>query len=908
MGDVKNKRVVVAGDTTVDWHILHDDARKGHPRGWQDEGGAHVVFRFGGAMLLGDLLEHVTDGIDVLPHNLFSEFEAVEADSGLTPSDPRYNHATAVWSLYERIRNSKERVWRIKELQGVRRARLPGGAFAALCPFEEDRREQILAIDAIVVDDAGLCVRDTERFCRQLIRAVDGTGSRDSRPWVVLKTAWPVAQGRLLQDLLDACGDRLLVVTTAEDLRKSGFQISEGISWEATAQDLAWEMTFNPRLHPLRRAACVAVSFGPTGIWLSRAHMRLGAEAHSMAPTLVFDPLNLEGDWEAKRPGMLIGYTSIMTLCFVAHILDKGHATELPKAAAASISCMRALHDEGVGLDEESGQIQFPYKAIRKAYAGQSAYGVSRVPVPVRPYTVPGISTQKTPSRLWSILRDNFGKWDSLLELAENIVIKGPKEAIKSVPVTEFGNLVTADRRETESFRSVCRLIREYVPSSETKPLSLAVFGPPGSGKSFGVTQVATAMAADSIKPLPPFNLSQLSGPPALNQAFHQIRDCGLSGKIPLVFWDEFDCKVNLQPLFWLRHFLAPMQDGEFMEGQVTHSIGKAIFVFAGGMAAHLSELGRDLGRGGADDVQWREVKGPDFLSRLKGFIDIVGINRAETVNGDAMVPDSEYVVRRAIVLRNILERKAPGVLRVDGEAQIDRGLLRAFLTVWAYPNGVRSMEAIVATSKLQGATRYQPSALPPKALLELHVNAREFLGIYNQRVEFSGEELERLAAANYAVYAENKGSSAPGYSQLLDADKNKNKEAVRAWPHMLASLGYTFVAAGKEIPGGQRVESLDDKDIARLAQLEHDRWIIREVANGTVYDKTRDDSGVPRRNPYMVPWNKMTREELREAYPAEVASRLGEGPLDGVFDMNMIRRIPQVLRAAGLELVRIDF
>jgi exodeoxyribonuclease-5 len=38
-----------------------------------------------------------------------------------------------------------------------------------------------------------------------------------------------------------------------------------------------------------------------------------------------------------------------------------------------------------------------------------------------------------------------------------------------------------------------------------------------------------------------------------------------------LVFWDEFDSALDNQPLAWLRHFLAPMQDGAFQEGQIVH-------------------------------------------------------------------------------------------------------------------------------------------------------------------------------------------------------------------------------------------------------------------------------------------------------------------------------------------------
>ena len=56
-------------------------------------------------------------------------------------------------------------------------------------------------------------------------------------------------------------------------------------------------------------------------------------------------------------------------------------------------------------------------------------------------------------------------------------------------------------------------------------------------------------------------------------------------GKIPLVFFDEFDSAFKGK-LGWLKYFLAPMQDGVFRLGDSVHPIGKAIFVLAGGTSS----------------------------------------------------------------------------------------------------------------------------------------------------------------------------------------------------------------------------------------------------------------------------------------------------------------------------------
>jgi hypothetical protein len=86
------------------------------------------------------------------------------------------------------------------------------------------------------------------------------------------------------------------------------------------------------------------------------------------------------------------------------------------------------------------------------------------------------------------------------------------------------------------------------------------------------------------------------------------------------------------------------MQDGAFRQGQLTHPIGRSIFVFAGGTAASVSEFGRDL-----SEEQRRAAKQPDFVSRLRGYLNVLGPNPQPAAGEPG--GDRFHVLRRAILL-----------------------------------------------------------------------------------------------------------------------------------------------------------------------------------------------------------------------------------------------------------------
>ncbi len=181
------------------------------------------------------------------------------------------------------------------------------------------------------------------------------------------------------------------------------------------------------------------------------------------------------------------------------------------------------------------------------------------------------------------------------------------------------------------------------------------------------------------------------------------------------MFWDEFDSALDNRELGWLVSFLAPMQDGAFTQNGIMRPIGPAIFIFAGGTHATMESFkNRALELPGA--------KATDFLSRLRGFVDVLGPN-----------PDSHddrtYPLRRAILLRAILQSNAPQIFTGD-EMRIDRSLLAAFLDVPKYLHGSRSMEAIIEMSATSHKMSFERSTLPAVHQLALHVDADAFMAI----------------------------------------------------------------------------------------------------------------------------------------------------------------------------------
>lgn len=304
-----------------------------------------------------------------------------------------------------------------------------------------------------------------------------------------------------------------------------------------------------------------------------------------------------------------------------------------------------------------------------------------------------------------------------------------PRFSPTVAPIVELDKgFVLVDRREIEGIRAVQKLIKAHLDNvrderdpTKHKPLSIAVFGPPGSGKSTAVKQIVKLFEEHPTKTelmKDAYNLAQFTKSDDLDKAFDEIVNAGAEHKVPIAFFDEFDARFNKEEWGWLKFFLSPMEDGRY-RGKPVHT---AIFVFAGGTSATYSQF--CLENRPTTDPQVQEfgrAKGPDFVSRLRGFLNVVGINPAD--------PDDDlYLIRRAIIVRATLVRIQD--LHNDEEARIDPEMLRAILFVPHYVNGARSIRTLLEICSRSERKRVTNSALPLIHQLNMLTDGKAFLDL----------------------------------------------------------------------------------------------------------------------------------------------------------------------------------
>jgi hypothetical protein len=824
----------------------------------------------------------------------------------LKSSLPGHLRSYGVWSDRPAKEGSDQRVWRVDRHFGYGPTeKIPTDGIFKPNPVDPSI-EPVLT----VIDDGGILFR--QGFSRDAWPRF----SADGETHFLLKMSSPLCRGDLWAELAPVM-DRLIVVVSAADLRREDTQITYRLSWEECAESTIHAIENDSTACDLLEAAHLIVNFRSAGaLWIYR-----GASQRRTF-RLLFDHLRLEDDFDRAFEGTVYGFQTCITVG-IAHHLMMRHL-ELGPSSFTDVEAMRQALEPGIatGLTMHRRLLELGHGAVEQARGAKPSFPFDELGR-VAAASPGGFISERVPDRSsgnpkcpWALLAQ--------AELAESpgtpltgvaqLTARYGIAALSHVPALQLGRLFTVDRSEIESLRTLDALIRDYERVKvQKKPLCVGVFGPPGSGKSFGVKALAEAILGDKA-PFLEFNLSQFKGPDELIGAFHQVRDAVLRGVTPVAFWDEFDS----QRYKWLQYLLAPMQDGVFQEGQITHPIGKCVFIFAGGTSDTLHQFGvteppqcteeeralltpearADLKLAEDDFREFKLLKGPDFVSRLHGFLNVLGANpRASTT-----YPDLTWPIRRALILRSTLG------LKQNEELDIDPGLLHALLNTPIYRHGARSLEKIVV-SLVNGrdGSRLHRAALPPDPALDRETDAASFRNLMEQWNIFKNHpDIEALAAAVHESFlsgAEKAKLEAeitqqpevawrihPAVTKVygeLSADmKASNRAAARRIPEHLALIG--FVVSPQK-PGDDQlwVEPLEDaieKQIERLAQAEHLGWCAERRANGWSYAEVRDND--LKRHPLLVNWSELKPQEREK-------------------DRNSARSIPALLKVAGFKALK---
>jgi hypothetical protein len=288
------------------------------------------------------------------------------------------------------------------------------------------------------------------------------------------------------------------------------------------------------------------------------------------------------------------------------------------------------------------------------------------------------------------------------------------------LPIFQVGHLRTTDPAEIDPVMTLHNVMDSYVSKeSILRPLCIGVFGPPGAGKSFAVKQVAVEIArkfAGNPFDFFEFNLTQFASPDEINAAIDPVRASVAQGRIPVAFWDEFDCRYQDDEFGYLRYFLPAMQDGVTYVNGIPYHIGRAIFVFAGGVKSSYEEMEELLDPEDSGRMQQvRTLKIPDFMSRLRVVLDIDGIEIDESLLRDAATAEELEELRRILLKRAFIIAHQMKTHWRTAARKTSGLLLRLLLADYKF--GARSIEAVIEASRAADRLVYGlPELIAPSA------------------------------------------------------------------------------------------------------------------------------------------------------------------------------------------------
>jgi hypothetical protein len=945
-------RIVVVGDVVVDHHVYEGERSTPaatQSRGVQvvrENGGAYSLFRLLSAVFAASRKEVQTAEAQSQQENTQpAPIAAADVEFGLTLPDPHGqpcgHHALAVFRQYPKYAQhadpdeAKKKVWRADVLLGYGHDSMRSSDATVSpenCAWFEPKSIAVSPPDILILDDAGFAFRNSPTCW--MLPADPTKGPR----WIILKMSRPVCRGGLWQALQPFL-DRLIVVVSAAELRHESSAISMGLSWERTVEDLAVAIKSDPILSQLSRCRHLVINYSADGaLWIDNPSTLGTDNGSTKTAELIYDAGSIEGQWSEQTQGEVFGYMSCMvaaiTATLVHHQADHlasvkevpiGDA-ELPvldfsSAIGSGLAAMRNLRLLGHGDVNSTGPTGYPVARLAEVLR-TTTRDFSRCGVPWNHLMERRCGSHKP----WSIaVQSQLASEEGLVPvplsgLAYQVVQRG-RRMLSHLPHAKFGNLFSIDRGEIETLRTLRKLMQTYkkacgASGAVGKPLSVGVFGPPGAGKSFGVKQIANEIFGKAA--WLEFNLSQFSDSDLIG-ALHQVRDKVLEVGIPVIFWDEFDARQY----HWLQYLLAPMQDGRFQDGQLNHPIGHCVFIFAGATSHTFQQFGPPRVNATSSTEQkeaWSKyvlAKGPDFLSRLDGYYNVLGPNPRKVTDASGNIvddpTDSSAPVRRALLLRQFFCGNQGHRLNIDA------GLLRALLEVPSYRNGARSLEKLALslkpgepTAPIRRSSLGSPeqmamfvdfpsctSSSPMKTGASEGLTPSEiycrFMELCRQHEPFQSLEIiESLAASVHGFYQQR--ATQPGmsiqeinnreYALLPEDSKESNRAAARRIIEVLAVAGLNLIkqseasslAADHDVIIAAHLE----QHLENMAELEHDLWCEERQSQGWRQGSPRDNAR--KIHPLLIPYMELPEKEKDK-------------------DRNQVRSYPEIVAGASLRI-----
>lgn len=891
------KTILVTGDFVLDFQIYEGQR---HHYGQSISSGVKVKHQLGGAALVHQVLEAL-----LKPSKpRWQSFMAVQEESqggALHSFDPS-KCAYGFWRPYPKDKPPEKQFWRVSEAMGFGAGNIDRKAFDwKPAPKLPDSPK------IVVFSEGGMDFRESRKLWHD--------EKLQSAKWIFLKTAAPVGDGALWRHLAGNYCDKLVVIAAARELRETPARLNIGLSWESNAEDALRELNVNGSLSELMRCRHLIIPFDSEGaLWLERGKS-VENEQSPLANTcarLVYDAGAIEGDSEYETQGKCFGFLSCLTAALVWQAALNLKEPNFAAAIEGGLSAIQNIREEGHGpayeaplgfpVDRLAGVIKHPTTSYSRA-----TFGCIRS-CELKP---PATETPIPPSK-WSLLSEAQHGNNAAYDFARLVLLRGPI-ALKNLPHLRVGDLLSVDRNDIEALRTVIQVLRKYKDEKAAKrPLSIGIFGPPGAGKSFAVREIAINIVGK--EGWMEFNLSQFNTPVDLIGAFHQIRDQVLMGRLPVAFFDEFDS----QKYKWLQYLLAPMQDGKFQEGQLTHSLGKCVFVLAGGTSWTFKTFGPPKPTKGAVDVDdaYREfqlAKGPDFHSRLDSYLDVVGPNprnicpppaktpadQVVDVSGYSFYPDPTdiyFPIRRALMIRSHL-KCAP-----DDKLDIDEGLLYALLRAENYIHGSRSLEKIVQPFLPARHERLQRSLLMPATQLDMHTDAKKFLELCAEAPSpvplspvLTQDRVVLIAPVIHETWRAlgTKGGwqkpefdvdfeHLPGIGEDHEFYRESNRAAASRMLKILDMVGLQLREGDASREEETEIRQHLEYRLEVMAEAEHEGWMAWYLSKGWRYGPNREDK--KKIHNCLAPYS-----QLRES--------------DADKDRDSIRHYPDFARKAGLKI-----